>query len=102
MILAGISDDQLIFDPGIGFGKSAEQSLYLLKNLGDLSEIKNEIMIGHSRKSFMSVFSNRPARERDLETSLVTHQLNLAYVQYLRVHDPESQKIALRAQGELC
>ena len=52
-------------------------------------------MIAHSRKSFLSLLSSRPAAQRDLETALVTKDLNLAYVQYLRVHDIECQKIAL-------
>lgn len=93
---AGISQEHLIFDPGIGFGKTKEQSLFLLKNLENFSEINSPIMIGHSRKSFQSLFSDRKASDRDLETALVTRDLNLAYVQFLRVHDIETQKIALR------
>ena len=91
----GISPEQLIFDPGIGFGKSKRQNLYLLKNLEQFSEIKTAVMIGHSRKSYQTLYSTRGSSERDLETALVTQNLNLAYVQYLRVHDIESQKIAL-------
>jgi len=98
----GIRPEQLVFDPGIGFGKTAAQSFYLLKHLEQFTGIKSEIMIGHSRKSFLSAISNRPAPERDTETALVTQSLNQAYVQYLRVHDPESQKIALRTKGIVC
>ena len=67
------------------------------QNLEKFSELSNSILIGHSRKSYQTLFSSRPADERDLETALVTQQLNLAYVQYLRVHDIPSQKIALRS-----
>ncbi len=95
LLKMGIADQQLIFDPGIGFGKSAAQSLYLLQNLKEFSEISNSILIGHSRKSYQTLFSSRQSAKRDLETALVTQQLNLAYVQYLRVHDVESQKLAL-------
>lgn len=95
----GISEDRLIFDMGIGFGKSKIQNMYLLQNLNQLSDIKNEIMVGHSRKSFQTLFSNRSAAERDPETSLVTQKLNLAYSQYLRVHDVELQKIALTTKA---
>jgi len=96
LILAGILEDKLIFDPGIGFGKSKLQNLYILQHLEQLNNIKNPIMIGHSRKSFLSLISDRPAKERDLETALITKDLNLAYVQYLRVHDVQSQLMALK------
>ncbi len=97
----GISSEQLIFDPGIGFGKNKLQNLYILRNLNLLASIKNPMVMAHSRKSFLSLFSDpageqRAAEQRDFETALVTRDLNLAYVQYLRVHDIESQKIALR------
>lgn len=97
LLSLGIESDKLIFDPGIGFGKTKEQSLYILKNLGGFSKIKNDIMIGHSRKSFLTLISDRPAAQRDLETALVTQQLNQVFVQYLRVHDVDSQKAALWA-----
>lgn len=93
----GVNSENLIFDPGIGFGKSKLQNMYILKQLEQFSEIKNSIMIAHSRKSFLLLLSDRPAGQRDLETALITKDLNLAYVQYLRVHDIESQMIALRA-----
>lgn len=95
----GIKSSQLIFDPGIGFGKTSAQSLYLLANLGKFSGLQHDILIGHSRKSFQSAFSERLANERDLETSLVTQNLNVAFTQYLRVHNIETQKIALRSRG---
>jgi dihydropteroate synthase len=98
----GVDRARLIFDPGIGFGKTPAQNLYILKTLQAFSAVKNEIMIGHSRKSFQTVFSDRKSSERDLETALVSQNLNTAYVQYLRVHDPVSQRLALIARGFLC
>lgn len=100
--IAGIATEKLIFDPGIGFGKTAAQSFYLLGSLEKFAGVKNEIMIGHSRKSFLSQLTSRPAAERDLETALVTEKLNQAHVQYLRIHDPVSQLAALRARNYLC
>jgi 2-amino-4-hydroxy-6-hydroxymethyldihydropteridine diphosphokinase/dihydropteroate synthase len=91
----GISENKIIFDVGIGFGKTKEQSLYILKNLEQLNEIKDEIMIGHSRKSFLTLLTDKPAELRDPETAIVTKQLNLAFTQYMRVHDVESQKAAM-------
>lgn len=95
LIEYGISSDKIIFDPGIGFGKTKEQSIYILNHLEKFFQTSFDFMIGHSRKSFLSLFSNRLAEERDLETALVTNHLNLAYVQYLRVHDIATQKLAL-------
>lgn len=93
---AGISKENIIFDPGIGFGKTPEQNVYILKHLDQFYEIKESILIGHSRKSYQNLFSNQLPEKRDLETALVTRDLNLSYAQYLRVHDVESQKTALR------
>ena len=94
---AGVSTDQLIFDPGIGFGKTKLQNMFILNHLAEFNSIHQPIMIGHSRKSFQTFFSARPAHQRDLETALVTKNLNLAFTQYLRVHNIETQKIALRS-----
>ncbi len=97
LVCLGIDADQLIFDPGIGFGKTKLQSMYILNNLSEFHSVTAEVMIGHSRKSFQTFFSDRPAADRDLETALVTKDFNLAFIQYLRVHDIETQKIALRS-----
>lgn len=96
MLAFGINQERLIFDPGIGFGKTKQQNLFLLKNLQLLQPISEDILIGHSRKSYQSLYSDRSAESRDLETALMTADLNLAFTQYLRLHDLESQKIALR------
>lgn len=94
----GLLDSNLIFDPGIGFGKTKQQNQFILTHLQQMSLIKNDILIGHSRKSYQTLYSDRPAGERDLETALTTHQLNLGYVQFLRIHDMRSQIIALRSK----
>ncbi len=97
----GASENQIIFDVGIGFGKTKVQNLYILNHLEEFVQIQEDIMVGHSRKSFLTLFSDRKAEERDLETALVSQNLNLAYVQYLRLHDLSSQTIALRAKSFL-
>ena len=96
LLAFGINENQLIFDPGIGFGKTKQQNLFVLKNLEMFHTIHDDIFIGHSRKSYQSLYSNRLAESRDLETALMTANLNLAYTQYLRLHDLDTQKIALR------
>lgn len=95
LLQLGIGGDRLIFDPGIGFGKSIEQNFYILENLEEFFAMSEEIMIGHSRKSFLKILSDRKPEDRDAETSVVTANLNQAFVQYLRVHDVQSQRAAL-------
>ncbi len=95
----GIDQSKLIFDPGIGFSKSKEQNFYILNNLVKFSCVEENIMIGHSRKSFLQKITDNEAHGRDLETALVTQNLNQAFVQYLRVHNVKSQKIALKYRG---
>ncbi|MES2801778.1 MAG: dihydropteroate synthase [Bdellovibrionota bacterium] len=90
-----ISLDRMIFDPGIGFGKTPQQSVDLLNYLEGLSAIKEEIYLGYSRKSFLSLMTDKPASERDPETALVTEAVNQAYAQYLRVHDVAQNKQAI-------
>ena len=95
----GIEKEKIYFDPGIGFGKTKLQNHYILTHLAELSAISNGIMLGYSRKSFLSLFSDRRAADRDLETAVITQKINLAYVQFLRVHDIEAQKIALKVMA---
>ncbi len=82
-----IDRERIIFDPGIGFGKTKEQSLELIKNMGKFNEFKTKIMVGHSRKSFLTLFTNKPAENRDTETLAVTAYLALLNIDYLRVHN---------------
>lgn len=96
---AGLDETRLVFDPGIGFGKSKQQNIEILNHLEQFSDIQNDMMIGHSRKSFMTAWSDQAAAERDSDTALITQNLNQAFVQYLRVHDIVSQKAALAYRG---
>jgi len=93
-----IALERMIFDPGIGFGKTPQQSVDLLNYLEGFSSIRQEIYLGYSRKSFLSLMTDKPAAERDPETALVTEAINQAYVQYLRVHDVAQNKQALIAR----
>ena len=84
---AGISDDQIILDPGIGFGKTTEQNLFLVKNLDRLLEIGYPILLGISRKSFIGYTLDLPPQDR-LEGSLAANAWGLMKgAGILRVHD---------------
>lgn len=82
-----IDRERIIFDPGIGFGKTKGQSLELIKNMSQFNKLKTKIMVGHSRKSFLTLFTNKPAEDRDIETIAVTAYLTLLNIDFLRVHD---------------
>lgn len=83
----GISRDRLLIDPGIGFGKTAEQNLTLLRRLDALHDLGCPIVVGASRKSFISAVSESPPSER-LGGSLASVAWAIRHrVQVVRVHD---------------
>lgn len=94
---AGVGPERLIFDPGIGFGKDSLQSLKVLRNISRLRKAGLRLLVGHSRKSFMSYFSPVPAPERDLETVGASLKLCEFGVDMLRVHNVEAHARAYRA-----
>ena len=85
----GIARENIIFDPGIGFGKMAEQSLVLLQHAQQFTQLGVRVLIGHSRKTFISLFSGLPFIERDIETLVIALKLAEQGIDYLRVHDVE-------------
>lgn len=88
--------EQIIIDPGIGFGKRLQDNLEILKSLGTFKEIGYPVLIGPSRKSFIGKLLQTDVDER-LEGSLtaaVTGFLHGASV--LRVHDVAATKRALQ------
>ena len=65
---AGIAPDKLIFDPGIGFGKTPRDNLVVLKRLAELQPLDGEFypwLLGVSRKSFIGAALDLPVEERD-------------------------------------
>ena len=88
----------LIVDPGIGFGKTPEQNLALLRDLDALRVLGRPVLLGTSRKSTIGRVLDLPADER-LEGTLATTALGVAAgVDIVRVHDVRRQR-ARRAHG---
>lgn len=85
----GIARKRIIMDIGIGFGKTAEQSLVLLKNIAVFRQLGVRLLVGHSRKSFLKLFTNTSAVERDIETMPISLFLAKQQMDYLRVHQVE-------------
>ncbi|MDR1495091.1 MAG: dihydropteroate synthase [Rickettsiales bacterium] len=93
-----IDRNQLIFDVGLGFGKTASQSLKILQNIDYFHRFGFKLMLGHSRKSFMKIFTSAEPERRDLETLALSLKL-AKNVDILRVHTPLEHMKALLAQG---
>jgi dihydropteroate synthase len=84
---AGVTKDRIILDPGIGFGKTAIQSLAILQRINELSTLELPLYVGHSRKSFLSLINDVPPQERDIETLTASLYLAQHHVAFLRVHN---------------
>lgn len=84
---AGIAEDALVVDPGIGFAKHAEHSLAALRRLQTLRSLGRPVLVGPSRKSFIGAVLDLPAEERLEGTSAAVAAAVLAGAHILRVHD---------------
>ena len=83
----GCARESLIIDPGIGFGKTAQQNLVLLRGLAALRSLDRPILLGTSRKSTIGAVLDLPVDQR-LEGTLATTALGIAAgVDIVRVHD---------------
>ncbi len=85
----GIDERRVMLDPGIGFGKTTAHNLELLRRLTELTELGRPIVIGTSRKSFLSVLAREPRREDERLAGTIATNV-LAYergASVFRVHD---------------
>ena len=98
---AGLSDDLIMIDPGIGYAKSLEQNLILTQNLEVLDKLGFPILLGTSRKSMIGLSLNLPVTERlegTLVTTVLAAQKNCLFV---RVHDVKENKRAVTMTEKL-
>jgi len=98
-VSAGVHEEQIVIDPGIGFGKSTADNIAILRNLKELKTLGMPILVGVSRKRFIGQITGRERAEERLEgtaASLAAGILNGAHI--VRVHDVEfMKKVALVA-----
>jgi dihydropteroate synthase len=98
---AGIAEEQLWLDPGIGFGKTLEHNLDLLRRLGELRELGRPLVIGTSRKSFIGKVDGSTVDER-IGGSLASAVLAAAEgADVLRVHDVTETAQALAVSSAI-
>jgi dihydropteroate synthase len=87
---------QLIFDVGIGFGKTASQSWYILHNLWRVRNAGYQLMVGYSRKTLFRYYGVNTFKERDFYgMSLAKHLSDHNLVDFIRVHYTDSELQAL-------
>ncbi|HRA43070.1 MAG TPA: dihydropteroate synthase [Gammaproteobacteria bacterium] len=94
----GFSKNDIILDPGIGFGKSSYQDISLFKSIHQLKDLGCEVLVGHSRKAYTSSFYPSSANERDLETIAISSTLAAQGVDYLRIHHVKNHQRFFVAQ----
>ena len=84
---AGVQSDRIILDPGIGFAKSFQQNLLLMKNLDKIIDLGFPVLLGTSRKSMIGNVLNLPVEER-LEGTIASNCFGIQMgCQMVRVHD---------------
>ena len=84
---AGMSQDQIITDPGIGFGKTFDQNVYVMKHLQELTELPYPMLLGTSRKGFIGKILDLPVTERMEGTGATCVAGVLSGCSIVRVHD---------------
>lgn len=93
---AGISEDKIIIDPGIGFGKTFNHNLEIINNLHEFTILEKPILMGPSRKAFIGkILGDVPATERLEGTAAVVAISIMNGANMIRVHDlKEMAKVA--------
>jgi dihydropteroate synthase len=87
-IKAGISTDQMIIDPGIGFAKNFQQNIEILKNLQEFQKLGCPVLVGVSRKSFIGQILNQPEPKQRIWGTAAACTIAIAQsADILRIHD---------------
>jgi dihydropteroate synthase len=92
----GVREDRIWLDPGIGFGKTVDHNLELLRRLAEIAAIGRPVVIGTSRKSFLGRLTGRTEREREygtVATNVIAYERG---ARVFRVHDVRATVDALK------
>jgi dihydropteroate synthase len=91
--LLGVKKDKIIIDPGIGFGKGLKDSLFIINNMHELSELGAMLLIGLSRKSFLGKMSGiKNPIDRDVISLAASAMSVLSGVNILRTHNVKATR----------
>ena len=98
---AGIARDRIVLDPGIGFGKTPEQSMICIARLAELKRFGQPLLVGASRKRFINaVFPSAP--DQRIGGSIAAHLMSVAHgAAIVRVHDVAETVQALRVAAAI-
>lgn len=92
LIRDGIKEEQIVLDPGIGFGKTVEHNLQIIHNLSKIKALGFPLLLGISRKLFMNKILNKPPEELLSATLAMNSVAILSDVEYIRVHDVKEHR----------
>lgn len=92
---AGVAPERIVLDPGLGFAKTFDHNLLLLRRQRELSQLGRPLLVGPSRKAFLGRLTGRPAPERAIGTAAAAALSASAGAFMLRVHDVAHVREAL-------
>lgn len=92
----GIRRDRIIIDPGIGFGKTIDHNLSIIKHLDRFRCFGLQLLLGHSRKAFLGKLTGLTAEQRDLPTAVISALAVQHHVDIVRVHNVAASLQALQ------
>ncbi len=99
---AGISQDKIIIDPGVGFGKNAQENLLVIRELKRFTAMKYPVLIGCSRKSVIGAVTGLGVNERLEGTLATTAMAVMSGVLFVRVHDVKENARFVSMMEALC
>jgi dihydropteroate synthase len=98
---AGVPRARVLIDPGIGFGKTAEQNWVVMRRLEELQELGLPILIGTSRKSFIGKLLDLPVTDRVEGTAATVTAAVLRGADVVRVHDVQAMTRVVRVADHM-
>jgi dihydropteroate synthase len=98
---AGVPRERVLVDPGIGFGKTAEQNWEVMRRLDELRELEQPILIGTSRKSFIGKLLDLPPGDRLEGTAATVTAAILRGADIVRVHDVRAMRRVARTADQM-
>jgi dihydropteroate synthase len=98
---AGVPPERIMIDPGIGFGKTAEQNWEIMRRLHELRDLGQPVLIGTSRKSFIGKLLDLPVTERMEGTAATVTAAILRGADIVRVHDVREMMRVVRVADRM-
>jgi dihydropteroate synthase len=99
---AGLAPDQIILDPGIGFGVTTAESLAMIRRLPELQTFELPILVGPSRKRFIGEILQAPVDERLMGTATAVAVAIARGADFVRIHDVQELAPVVRMADAIC